>query len=162
MTRLLGIDLGERRIGLAIAEPGRDPARPLATIARSASMTADAERLATIIREQVIDVLVVGLPLNANGDEGPMAQAARAWAMAMSDAIGIPMRLRDERLSSHRAESRLGPMPRGRSGGAPSPTQRDRYRARVDREAAAIILEDELEAALVVDGAAQPGPESGW
>ncbi|MBI2763506.1 MAG: Holliday junction resolvase RuvX [Chloroflexi bacterium] len=161
MTRLLGIDLGERRIGLAIAEPGRDPAHPLATIPRAASTTADAERLSAVVLEQAIDVLVVGLPLNANGDEGPMAQAARAWAMAMSDALGIPMRLRDERLSSHRAEARIGPMPRGRSGGAPTPTQRDRYRSRVDREAAAIILEDELEAGLVADGAAQTGPESG-
>jgi len=53
--------------------------------------------------------------------------------------------LRDERLSSHLAESRLGPMRRGRSGGPPSKTQRDAYRARVDREAAAIILQDELD-----------------
>jgi len=54
--------------------------------------------------------------------------------------------MRDERLSSHVAESRIGPMPRGRSGGPPSRTQRDRYRERVDREAAAIILQDELDA----------------
>jgi RNase H-fold protein (predicted Holliday junction resolvase) len=53
--------------------------------------------------------------------------------------------MRDERLTSHLAEARLGPMPRGRSGGPPSRTQRDVYRARVDREAAAIILQDELD-----------------
>jgi RNase H-fold protein (predicted Holliday junction resolvase) len=53
---------------------------------------------------------------------------------------------RDERLTSHLAEQRLGPMKRGRSGGPPSRTQRDAYRARVDREAAAIILQDELDA----------------
>lgn len=155
MTRLLGIDLGERRIGLATADPGREPAAPLATIGRGGSVAADAARLATIIREQAIDELVVGLPLNSNGDEGPMAVAARAWAAEVGAALGIPVRLRDERLSSHRAEQRIGPMPRGRSGGAPTPTQRERYRARVDREAAALILEDELEAISVAGGAGE-------
>ena len=75
-----------------------------------------------------------------------MARPARAWASAIGAALGLPLALRDERLSSHRAEERLGPMPRGRSGGPPTPTQRERYRARVDREAAAIILQDEIEA----------------
>lgn len=146
MTRLLGIDLGERRIGLAIAEPGREPARALLTIQRAASPAADATRLERIVGEQRIDALVIGLPLNANGDDGPMAQAARVWSDAMGAVLGLPISLRDERLSSHRAEGRLGPMPRGRSGGPPSRTQRERYRARVDQEAAVIILEDELEA----------------
>jgi len=75
-----------------------------------------------------------------------MATAARTWANAIGERLGLPVFLRDERLTSHVAESRLGPMPRGRSGGAPSRTQRDRYRERVDREAAAIILQDELDA----------------
>lgn len=158
MTRLLGVDLGERRIGLAIAEPGREPAQGLMTIRRSASDADDAIRLAIIVREQSIDQLVVGLPLNANGDEGPMAAAARAWAQAMGDTLALPIRLRDERLSSHRAEGRIGPMPRGRSGGPPSPTQRERYRARVDQEAAAIILEDELAAPTEVSN--DPGMDA--
>ena len=146
MTRLLGIDLGERRIGLAIAEPGAEPARPFATVARSATPAADAARLEAVVRDQRIDELVVGLPLEASGSEGPMAAAARTWAEAIGGALGRPVHLRDERLSSHLAESRLGSMPRGRAGGPPSKTQRDRYRARVDREAAAIILQDELDA----------------
>jgi RNase H-fold protein (predicted Holliday junction resolvase) len=75
-----------------------------------------------------------------------MARAAREWAEAISKRLELPVSLRDERLSSHLAESRIGPMPRGRSGGAPSRTQRERYRGRVDREAAAIILQDELDA----------------
>jgi RNase H-fold protein (predicted Holliday junction resolvase) len=75
-----------------------------------------------------------------------MSAAARDWAAAIAAALGIPVHLRDERLSSHRAETALGPMPRGRSGGPPSATQRERYRSRVDREAAAIILRDELDA----------------
>lgn len=146
MTRILGIDLGERRIGLATAEPGREPALPLATIQRAPDLAGDVARLSTVIREQRIDELVVGLPLEASGAEGPMAIAARAWAAAIGAALEIPVHLRDERLTSHLAEGRLGPMPRGRAGGPPSRTQRDRYRARVDREAAAIILQDELDA----------------
>jgi RNase H-fold protein (predicted Holliday junction resolvase) len=77
-----------------------------------------------------------------------MSEAAATWARAVAELLGLPVTMRDERLSSHLAESRLGPMPRGRSGGPPSPTQRDRYRERVDREAAAIILQDELDARL--------------
>jgi putative Holliday junction resolvase len=146
LTRLLGIDLGERRIGLAIAEPGREPAQPLATIARGASIEADIAKLVSVVRDQRIDELVVGLPLEAAGREGPMADAARAWAAAVAEGLGRPVRMRDERLSSNVAESRLGSMPRGRSGGPPTKSQRDRYRARVDREAAAIILQDELDA----------------
>ena len=58
--------------------------------------------------------------------------------------------MRDERLTSHLAEQRLGPMKRGRSGGPPTRAQREAYRARVDREAAAIILQDEIEARAAV------------
>ena len=144
MTRFLGIDLGERRIGLATGEPGRDSVQGLATIRRDRRIAGDIERLATVIREQRIDELVVGLPLEARGNEGTMATAAREWAAAIGAALGVPLTLRDERLSSHLAEQRLGPMPRGRSGGPPTPAQRERYRSRVDQEAAAIILEDEL------------------
>jgi len=143
---LLGIDLGERRIGLALAPHGALTARPLATVRRGSDLAADAATVARIVAEHGVGELVVGLPLEASGSEGPMAAAARAWAAELAIRLGIPATLRDERLSSHVAESRLGPMPRGRSGGPPSRVQRDRYRARVDREAAAIILQDELDA----------------
>ncbi|MEO8274287.1 MAG: Holliday junction resolvase RuvX, partial [Chloroflexota bacterium] len=145
---LLGIDLGERRIGLAIAEPDGLSARPLATVnrARSLAPADDAGTLARIVAEQGVAELVVGLPLEASGAHGRMAEAAETWATAIAERLGLPVTLRDERLSSHLAEARLGPMPRGRSGGAPSKSQRDRYRERVDREAAAIILQDELDA----------------
>jgi putative Holliday junction resolvase len=148
--RLLGIDLGERRIGLAIADAGSLAARPLATVNRARSLAPqdDATTLARIVAEQHVAELVVGLPLEASGAHGPMAEAATTWASAVAELLGLPVTMRDERLSSHLAESRLGPMPRGRSGGAPSRTQRDRYRERVDREAAAIILQDELDARL--------------
>jgi putative Holliday junction resolvase len=145
---ILGIDLGERRIGLAIAERDGLSARPLATISRARSLAPvdDAVTLARIAREQRVAELVVGLPLEASGAHGPMAEGAVTWAKAVAELLGLPVAMRDERLSSHVAESRLGPMPRGRSGGPPSRTQRDRYRERVDREAAAIILQDELDA----------------
>jgi putative Holliday junction resolvase len=143
---LLGVDLGEKRIGLAIAEADGLSARPLMTVPRGADLEADATTLRPIATANGVAGLVVGLPLNANGDEGPMAVAARAWATEISRRLGLPASLRDERLSSHVAEGRLGPMPRGRSGGPPSKSQRDRYRARVDREAAAVILQDELDA----------------
>jgi RNase H-fold protein (predicted Holliday junction resolvase) len=90
---------------------------------------------------------VVGLPIDAAGHEGPQAALTRRWV----DDIGPRLRdhvtitLHDERLSSHVAETRLGPMKRGRSGGPPSRHQRDQYRARVDREAAAVILQDALD-----------------
>jgi putative Holliday junction resolvase len=146
VTRLLGIDLGERRIGLAIADSGIGIARPLATVARAATIEADAEAIGRVCREQVVGELVVGLPLEASGGEGPMAAGAREWASAIGAALSLPVILRDERLSSFEAERRLGRMPRGRSGGPPTRSQRTAYRARVDREAAAVILQDELDA----------------
>jgi putative Holliday junction resolvase len=98
--------------------------------------------------------LVVGLPVEAAGGEGTMATAAREWAAAMGERLSLPVVLRDERLTSFEAERRLGRMPRGRSGGAPSRTQRNAFRAKVDREAAAIILQDELDARRGVTPAA--------
>ena len=155
MTRtggsILGIDLGTRRVGVALAELDGLAARPLSTIGlpgrdpeadRARAMAA----IEALVQEQGAVELVVGLPLEANGDQGPMAEAAREFAAALGSRLGLPVTLRDERLSSHLAESRLGPMPRGRAGGPPSRTQRGRYRARVDREAATIILQDELDA----------------
>jgi len=145
VTRLLGIDLGKKRIGLALGTDDGAPARALVTVRRGRSMEADTATLGPIVDAQNIDELVVGLPLEASGAEGPMASAARSWAVVLGSRLGKPVTLRDERLTSHVAESRIGPMPRGRSGGPPTKSQRDTYRARVDREAAAIILQDELD-----------------
>lgn len=144
--RLLGIDLGERRIGLALADTEVGLAQPLATVRRGRSDADDAATLRGVVEEHHVDELVVGLPLEASGAEGPMAEAARTWAASLGALVGLPVSLRDERLTSHLAEQRLGPMRRGRSGGPPTKTQRDAYRARVDREAAAILLQDELDA----------------
>ncbi|MFL5673988.1 MAG: Holliday junction resolvase RuvX [Chloroflexota bacterium] len=147
MTRWLGVDLGERRVGLAIADGDAATAiaRPLETFRRGRTIEDDAARLTAVIERERIDTLVVGLPLDTSGDEGPQATLTRAWADAVAEIVALPVAFRDERLTSHLAEARLGPMKRGRSGGPPTKAQRDTYRARVDREAAAIILQDELD-----------------
>jgi putative Holliday junction resolvase len=154
VTVLLGIDLGERRIGLALAESEATRARPLVTVRRGSTLAADAAALAALIERHGIDELVVGLPLEASGVEGEQARRTRAWADAIGATLGHPMAYRDERLTSHLAEQRLGPMPRGRSGGPPTAHQRKAFRARVDREAAAIILQDELDARSAAAGRA--------
>jgi putative Holliday junction resolvase len=142
----MGVDLGERRIGIAIADGDGSPARPHSTLRRATSLDRDAAALRGLIETNQIAELVVGLPLEASGAEGSQSASTRAWAAAMTERLDVPLTMRDERLTSHVAEGRLGPMKRGRSGGPPSKTQRDAYRASVDREAAAIILQDELDA----------------
>ena len=167
MNRLLGIDLGERRIGLALADDDASAAVPLATVRRARRLEGDITTLRRVVAEQHIAGLVVGLPLEASGADGPQARLTRTWAEAVSEALGVPLSYRDERLTSHLAEERLGPMPRGRSGGPPTAHQREVYRARVDREAAAIILQDELDARAATAAAsldprsAPPGRASG-
>ena len=146
MSRILGVDLGSKRVGLAVAEVGIGIARPLSTVNRGATLDDDVAILERVCREQAVTELVVGLPIEAKGDEGIMAEAARTWATAVAERLSLPVTMRDERLSSFEAERRLGRMPRGRSGGAPSRTQRNAYRARIDREAASVILQDELDA----------------
>jgi putative Holliday junction resolvase len=149
MSRILGIDLGERRIGLAVADAGIGIARPLATVRRGSTIADDADVIGRVCREQEAAELVVGLPIEAGGTEGSMAAGARAWAAELGALLALPVVLRDERLSSFEAERRLGRMPRGRSGGPPSRTQRNAFRARIDREAASVILQDELDARRV-------------
>lgn len=151
MNRLLGIDLGERRIGVAVAEAdGR--ALPLTTLRRARAVALDAEAIQRLLAEQSASELIVGLPLEADGREGPQVAVTRSWVAALSELLpGVAIQFRDERLSSHVAEGRVGPMKRGRSGGPPTATQRAAHRARIDREAAAIILQDELDARARVE-----------
>lgn len=164
VSRVLGIDLGTRRIGLAVADEGIGIARPLATVNRGTTVEADAAAIGRVCDEQAVSELVVGLPVEAKGAEGEMAAAARDWALALGESLGLPVTMRDERLSSFEAERRLGRMPRGRSGGPPSRTQRNAFRARIDREAASVILQDELDArrAGTIPAPATPvGPGAG-
>jgi putative Holliday junction resolvase len=152
LTRLLGIDLGERRIGVAVADTESGRVRPLATL-RRASPERDRESIASLVAEQAVDEIVVGLPLSLDGSSGMQAAATREWADAVLAALGRPVFWRDERLSTERAIARVGGSARGPAGGPPSPMARRAYRARLDREAAALILQAELDARQAAAGA---------
>jgi len=97
--RLLGLDLGEKTIGLAISDILRMIATPLVTLPRT-KFTADAQALITIIDKNMIGGLVIGLPLNMNGTEGPSAQSARTFARNFLGVRPIPILFWDERLST--------------------------------------------------------------
>jgi len=153
VSRLLGIDLGERRIGIAVADLA-GIAMPLTTLRRNPDPATDAAAIARLAAEQGVSEIIVGLPFDASGGEGAQAAITRAWVDAVRPLLEAKVGYRDERLTSHLAEQRLGPMKRGRSGGPPGRTRRDAYRARVDREAAAIILQDELDARAARTGLA--------
>jgi putative Holliday junction resolvase len=159
---ILGLDVGERRIGVALAEDDGHGTRPLVTLRRARTTAEDATELAALIGRHRATEIVVGLPLEASGSEGTQAALTRSWVEAVAAEliareVSIDWTWQDERLTSHLAEGRLGPMRRGRSGGPPSKTQRDAYRARVDREAAAIILEDALTARRLADHSMETG-----
>ncbi len=148
--RALGIDLGDRRIGLALREDSSSP-RGLPTMMRLATAAADSERLRTIAAEGRVTELVVGLPLHSDGSVGTQATATLRWASEVASALQLPITFVDERYSSQRAEESLGRAARGSNGGAPSPARREARRAAVDREAARLILEDALNPALLID-----------
>lgn len=143
--RLLGIDLGSRRMGIALADPRTGSVRALATLRRQ---DADHEGavLSRLVLEHDVTELVVGLPLGMDGTEGTQARETRGWAESMAGRLGLPLSLRDERLSSVAAEERMPRLKRATSGAPPGSGRRDRHRARIDREAAAGILQAELDA----------------
>jgi putative holliday junction resolvase len=145
MSRLLGIDLGDRRIGLAVAATDTGTTRGLATVTRG-TLDDDAAALAHVVGEQRIDELVVGLPLLPSGDEGDQAAAARAWAEVMARRLGRPVSMQDERFTSRAAEATVGPARRRHDGGPPGRDARSGQRAAVDREAARRILQTALDA----------------
>lgn len=132
--RTLGVDLGRVRIGLALADDVLRTARPLAVVHRRAG-AADLEAIARAAREWEVERVVLGLPLNMDGSEGPAARHARTFAPRLQAALGVPVELYDERLSTFEAETRL----RDRGFSA-----KDR-RALVDAEAAAVILQGWLD-----------------
>jgi putative Holliday junction resolvase len=149
MSTLLGLDVGERRIGVAVGDPASGRVRALTTIRRS-DPEHDAATLRRLADEQDADELVVGLPLSLDGSEGPQAAATRRWAEDVEPYLRMPVSWRDERRTSVDAEARIGNVGRGRSGGPPSAVARNAYRARVDREAALSILQAELDARAAV------------
>ena len=96
---LMGLDLGTKTIGLAISDPGRRIASPLKTIART-KFKADAAALLKEAETHAVAALVVGLPLNMDGSEGPRAQATRAFARNLAALTDLPILFWDERLST--------------------------------------------------------------
>lgn len=146
MTRLLGIDLGERRIGVALGDDAAGGhARGLVTLRRG-SLEHDVRLIARLCAEHGATGLVVGLPLRLDGSEGPQAEVTRAWADAVAQRLDLPVAWRDERLTSVAAEATVGRMSRSSNGAPPTSRTRERHRAAVDREAARRILQAELDA----------------
>ena len=99
--RILGIDAGERRIGVAISDPGGSFALPLDSILADGS---ELERLAELIERESVSDLVVGLPLSLSGEASDQTERARAFAARAEQRLGLPVHMWDERLSSHEAE----------------------------------------------------------
>lgn len=134
LMAIAALDLGARRIGIAVTDADAMSVHPLRTIERR-SFGADLEAIRHTIGSRHIDCLVVGLPVNMDGSEGPMARHIRNLAAKFGDALGIEVKFQDERLSSFEAEERLGSsLPRGKRRNA------------IDAVAAAVILESYLEA----------------
>ena len=97
--RLIGLDPGSRTIGLALSDVGRSLATAYGTIKRG-KLRDNAAEIVALARKEGAGGLIVGLPLSMDGTLGPAAQAARDWALALSEATGLPTALWDERLSS--------------------------------------------------------------
>ena len=102
--RYLALDIGDRRIGLAVGDDTHGLSRPLRTLLRR-SVVKDLAELERIARDEQIDALVVGLPLTLRGEEGHQAERVRRFATA-TEKLGLPVRLYDERHTSTEAEIR--------------------------------------------------------
>jgi putative Holliday junction resolvase len=97
--RLLGLDVGEKTIGLALSDVGRMIATPYKTIERS-KFSKDAEALLAVIQEHKIGGLVIGYPLNMDGTEGPRCQSIRQFVRNLEAKVALPMLFADERMST--------------------------------------------------------------
>jgi putative holliday junction resolvase len=133
-VRFLGLDLGRATIGVALADEVLRTARALDTIRRSTEER-DLAALRRIGEDYEVTIAVLGLPLNMDGSEGASARLARAFVPRVQAALGVPVELFDERLSTFEAEQRL------RARGLSSRDQR----AVIDAEAAAVILQGWLD-----------------
>ncbi|HEY0283764.1 MAG TPA: Holliday junction resolvase RuvX [Vicinamibacterales bacterium] len=140
MMRVIGIDLGERRIGVAVSDASATLARPLKTIERGSSDAEAIERLNTMIEELSIEdevgSVVVGLPMRLDGSPSRQTERVGIMVTLLSARLAVPVFTYDERLSSREAEERL------------SLHEKDwrKRKARLDAAAAAVILQDYLDA----------------
>jgi putative Holliday junction resolvase len=106
--RYLALDVGDRRIGLAVGDDAFGLTRALPTLRRSRRLAADIERIAAIARGEEVDALVIGLPLTLRGDEGTQAERVRRFADALA-STGMALELYDERNTTVEAARRGGP-----------------------------------------------------
>ena len=134
--RLLGLDPGSRTVGVALSDVSLSLASPYSSVKRGKLRDTAAEIMA-IARKEDAGGLVVGLPLAMDGSVGPAAQAARDWALALSDATALPVALWDERLSSAAVNRFLI---------GEADLSRRKRAAAVDRMAAAWMLQAALDA----------------
>lgn len=134
MGRLLGLDIGEKRIGVAICDETRTLARPLLTITR-ASKLADFARIAAVCGERQIERIIAGLPKTLRNEDGPQARRVRRYAAELRAAVNLPIEFWDERFSSVDAGERLA-----------ASSRRPRRKGDIDSAAAAIILQEYLDA----------------
>jgi putative Holliday junction resolvase len=133
-ARLLGFDLGTKTIGLALSDVTRVIATPYETLRRT-KFTVDAKNVAAIAAKEGVGGLVIGLPLNLDGSEGPRAQATRAFARNLAPHLDLPMAFWDERLSTAAVERHL----------IEADASRKRRAEVIDRMAAAYILQGALD-----------------
>lgn len=131
MARILAVDFGEKRIGLATSDASESLATPRTTLARK-SDTATLAVLADFCAGEEIELAVFGIPRSPEGVESPFAARIRSFARKFEAATGLPVRFHEETLTSDEAARRLPRRPR---------------REDVDRTAAAILLEDYLDSA---------------
>jgi putative Holliday junction resolvase len=139
-ARLLGLDVGTKTIGLALSDVTRMIASGLTTLARG-KFAADGRRLLEIVREHDIGGLVIGLPVNLDGSEGPRAQATRAFARNLAKLTPLPMLLWDERLTTAAAERSL----------LEADVSRRRRAEVIDKVAATLILQGALDRLKLLD-----------
>jgi putative holliday junction resolvase len=133
--RLLGLDLGDKTIGLALSDPGLSVASPITTIRRT-KFTADAKMLLALVAERGVGGLVIGLPLNMDGSEGPRCQSVRQFAANLLKLKALPILFWDERMSTMAVERAMIDHDVTRA-------KRDKV---VDQAAAAFILQGALDA----------------
>jgi len=134
---VLGIDAGERRVGLALSDESRVLASPVTVLDRRHGLAPVLDSVLDLARREHVTHIVIGLPLNADGSEGTQARRARDFARVTSRVVGLPVELWDERLSTREAEAIV--RAQGRN------LRRVRERGELDAIAAAAILQDYLD-----------------
>jgi putative Holliday junction resolvase len=138
----LGVDLGERRIGIAVSDPSGTLASPLSVIVRSGDAERDRAEIAALAQAEGVEAVVVGVPVSMDGCEREAARRAREEARALGGAIGLEVETWDERLTTVQAARRLA------EGG----TRARRSRSRIDAAAAAVMLQGWLDARRRIAG----------